>query len=120
MEATCAPPKWKFLRGNLARLEERAKRTKVCIIDYNTGQPATIRNCNTLNELQEALKTCVESPEQPQARLLVVEDLSRDVVDNLGRHYDIDPLVFASHISDYLFHNTRDRWVELPGLDVDA
>lgn len=37
-----------------------------------------------------------------------------------GGHYDIDPLFFASHIGDYLFHNTRDRWVEPPFLDVDA
>lgn len=37
-----------------------------------------------------------------------------------GGHYNIDPLFFASHIGDYLFHNTRDRWVELPSLDIDA
>jgi len=120
MEATCAPPKWKFLREDLSQRKRRAERTKVCIIDYVAGQPATTRDCNTLKELQEALHNCAESVEQPQARLFIVEDLSREVIDHLGSHQDIDPLLFASHISDYMFHNTRDRWVELPGLDVDA
>lgn len=37
-----------------------------------------------------------------------------------GAYYDIDPLFFLSHIDDYLFHHTRDRWAKLPNLDVEA
>ena len=34
----------------------------------------------------------------PSFRLLIVEDLSRDVVETLGSYLNIDPLFFASHI----------------------
>lgn len=71
-------------------------------------------------KLKTALEKSPQSNDKVQTRLLIVEDLSRDVVEMLGSFYDVDPLFFLSHINDYLFHNTRDRWVELPNLDIDA
>jgi len=50
------------------------------------------------------------------ARLFIVEDLSRDVIETFGAQYDIDPLFFRGHISDYLWYNTRDPWTELQDL----
>ena len=50
------------------------------------------------------------------ARIFIVEDLSRDVIEALGAQYDIDPLFFRSHILDYLWYNTRDPWTEIQDL----
>lgn len=120
MEVTAAPPKWKFLRQYPVKREERAKRTKVCVIDYERGSPPHAQQFDSTDRLLNKLRTSETQNDEPQVRLLVIEDLSRDLVAGLGEHYDIDPLFFVSHIGDYLFHNTRDRWVELPDLDVDA
>jgi hypothetical protein len=51
-------------------------------------------------------------------RLYVVEDLSRDVIELLGSHLDIDPCFFREHIVDYAWFNTRDRWLNPPMLDL--
>ncbi|KAI5356973.1 Putative Mg2+ transporter protein, CorA-like/Zinc transport protein ZntB [Septoria linicola] len=120
MEVTAAPPKWKFIRKYPAKRADRAKKTKVCVIDYEKGNPPHAQQFDDTDRLLNKLKTSEDQNEEPQVRLLVIEDLSRDLVAGLGEHYDIDPLFFVSHIGDYLFHNTRDRWVELPDLDVDA
>lgn len=100
--------------------ERRAQRTHICKIDYTNGQPPDQEIFIDTLSLRSALEESPQSSEEIQTRLLIVEDLSRDVVEMLGELYDIDPLFFLSHINDYLFHNTRDRWVELPNLDIDA
>ncbi|CZT16050.1 uncharacterized protein RCC_01890 [Ramularia collo-cygni] len=122
MEVTAAPPKWKFLRKGpgLQSREERAMRTKVCRVDFTNGAPPDHKVFDDSKKLKNALQQSPQSSEHIHTRLLIVEDLSRDVVEMLGEFYDVDPLFFLSHINDYLFHNTRDRWVELPNLDIDA
>ncbi|USW58861.1 Putative Mg2+ transporter protein, CorA-like/Zinc transport protein ZntB [Septoria linicola] len=47
---------------------------------------------------------------------VVVEDLSRDLIEILGTQYDIDPRFFRHLINDHLYYNTRDPWAELPPL----
>lgn len=37
--------------------------------------------------------------------LFVVEDLSREVIEILGSHFDIDPFFFRAHIDDYVSYN---------------
>lgn len=114
----CAPPKWRFVKNEPNSRQERIARTNVCAVDYNEGTDPVQSRCTTTRELKVFLEAA--EPQQPEIRLVVVEDLSRDVVEMLGAHYDIDPLFFVSHIGDYLFHNILDRWVELPDLEVDA
>ncbi|KAF2771083.1 hypothetical protein EJ03DRAFT_269309 [Teratosphaeria nubilosa] len=75
---------------------------------------------NDIAALKDALDATHAASTKVTDRLIIVEDLSRDVVELLGARYDIDPLFFLSHIGDYLFHNTRDPWVEMPDLDVIA
>ncbi|KXT12507.1 hypothetical protein AC579_10345 [Pseudocercospora musae] len=119
MEVTCAPPKWKFVKANPRSRSQRAERTKACVVDYAIHEQPRLNHCDSVFELQAALKTSPLEADVPKARLIVVEDLCRDLVEYLGSHYSVDPLFFLSHIGDYLFHTTRDRWVELPNLDVD-
>lgn len=53
-------------------------------------------------------------------RLFVVEDLSRDVIEQLGSRFKIEPDFFRAHILDYAWYNIRDYWREPANLDVTA
>jgi hypothetical protein len=95
--------------------------TNVSVIDYRQGHKPRATPFNNSPDLLSALEDAEFSGAGThEVRLLVVEDLSRDLIETLGSHYDIDPLFFLSHIGDYLFHNTHDRWAELSNLDADA
>lgn len=119
MEVSAAPPKWKYLRHYPQARIDRSKRCKVCVIDY-TNREANATSFDSADRLKTHLVDNLQSKDSAQTRLIVAEDLSRDLVEMLGSHYDIDPAFFLSHIDDYLFHNTRDPWAQLPILDVDA
>ncbi|KAK4619588.1 hypothetical protein CLAFUW4_11160 [Fulvia fulva] len=119
MEVTCAPPKWRYMKFFDENRRERRSKAHVCVIDYTDGGGPETETYNNTEELLPALTKAPQTAESRQTRLLIVEDLSRDLVEGLGAFYDIDPLFFLSYIGDYLFHNTRDPWVELPNLDVD-
>ncbi|KAH9843269.1 hypothetical protein Tdes44962_MAKER07590 [Teratosphaeria destructans] len=120
MEVTCAPPKWKFIKKNAQNRDERARRCKVCVLDFSPQKPPEKPVYTDIAALKDALDAPPTASGRVPDRLIIVEDLSRDVVELLGGKYDIDPLFFLSHIGDYLFHNTRDPWVEMPDLDVIA
>lgn len=116
MRVTTSPPKLKFL--NTANRLERASRTKVSLLDFSNAGNVDRIDIHNATDLREALDQ--PNSKQLNARLIVVEDLSRDVIECLGSRFDVDPLFFRSHISDYTWHNTRDPWVELPDLDIVA
>ncbi|KAJ0356971.1 hypothetical protein COL154_010620 [Colletotrichum chrysophilum] len=125
MEVTAAPPKWKYLQcfpgKERGHREERAKRSHVCVVDYTGNQAKKSPDfINDVPGLERFLHHQPQTSTTAQIRLIVAEDLSRDLVELLGSFYDIDPQFFQSHIDDYLYHNPRDPWVELPSLDVDA
>ncbi|KAF3807717.1 hypothetical protein GCG54_00007450 [Colletotrichum gloeosporioides] len=117
--------KWKYLKcfpgKEPGHREERAKRSRVCVVDYTDNQPKKSQDfINDVPGLGHFLCHQPQTSATAQIRLIVAEDLSRDLVELLGSFYDIDPQFFRSHIDDYLFHSPRDPWVDLPSLDVDA
>ena len=116
MRVTTSPPKLRFLQAK--DQIERAERTKVSFLTFQTTGPVRRDDFSNIHGLSEALEGSGNDHDHVHARLIVVEDLSRDVIEKLGARFDIDPLFFRSHISDYLWHNTRDPWVELPNLDI--
>ncbi|KAK3617483.1 hypothetical protein LTR56_025246 [Elasticomyces elasticus] len=120
MEVSCAPPKWKFIEKCPTNRARRAAKCNVCVLDYEDGKPVRKATFTNTANLDAHLEAPSPSAAKPPIRLIISEDISRDVVECLGSKYDIDPLFFRSHIGDYLFHNTRDPWVEVPDLDVDA
>lgn len=71
-----------------------------------------------IGSLSKCLNGLANTHDEVKARLFVIEDLSADVIEALGARFDVDPLFFRGHISDYMWHNTRDPWVELPDLDI--
>ena len=117
MRVTTSPPKQRFLTE--LDKAERASRTKVAMLTFQQETCVSRADYSNFKELSEALGGLGESNEA-SVRLLVVEDLSRDVIEALGARFDINPLFFRGHISDYMWYNTRDPWVELPDLDLTS
>ncbi|KAK9782894.1 hypothetical protein SCAR479_01237 [Seiridium cardinale] len=122
MEVTTSPIKWTQFKKLGPRkdyfLRERATRTKVAVMDFSKdGTTNLVGIIDNSDDLRDQLQKA-----QPEgvSRLYIVEDLSRNMIEHLGRHLDIDPLFFRDHVNDYWWYNTRDPWVELPDLDVLA
>ena len=116
MKVTTAPPKQRFLNDRDRR--EKASSTKVAMLTFDPNNPVHRVDISDINELKSTLDGPSNTPNSVYARLFILEDLSRDVIEAFGARFDIDPLFFRGHISDYMWHNTRDPWVELPDLDI--
>lgn len=87
----------------------------------------SIDNNTTPEQLEHALKasnTGSQDGESAEAvitfNLFVVEDLSREVIERLGNHFDVDPDFFRAHIFDYAWFNIRDPFWDPPSLRMDA
>ncbi|KAI1840626.1 hypothetical protein JX265_004519 [Neoarthrinium moseri] len=122
MEVTTSPVKWKQFKQLGPRKDfyrnERAARTKVAVVDFSPD--GTVEVLPTIERSSNLCETLQEGQPSGVNRLYIVEDLSRDMIEHLGKELDIDPLFFREQINDYWWYNTRDPWVELPDLDVVA
>jgi hypothetical protein len=116
MEITTAPPKWKHIPKD--NRDMRAVRTRVAILDFypDLKGHAEMTNVSNIQDLRELFNSPEYDHEPDHARLFVLEDLSRDMIEEFGSRYDVDPLFWRGHISDYLWYNTRDPWVEVDDL----
>ncbi|KAL8724369.1 MAG: hypothetical protein Q9166_007990 [cf. Caloplaca sp. 2 TL-2023] len=115
MRVTTAPPKWKLLTRE--DMHERASRVNITLLEFRTGS-ITRHDIKTAARLAFLLPNLSTDDKDLVARLFVVEDLSREVIESLGSHFDVDPMFFRGHISDYTWYNTRDPWIELPAMDI--
>lgn len=117
MEVSTTPVRWKFLRENEAERQDRCNRTNIAILDFDQSGKSTSKSVTNIDELQAKLHHKENgNPNKGSLRLLVVEDLSRGVIETLGSKFDIDPTYFRSHIDDYSWYNIRDRWMDPPSL----
>ena len=116
MEVSCDPTKWRYIAPHQDIRTERASRTNVCVVDYHDSKVSSSSSFHSIDSLRSWLRSAETSLAGVKARLLIVEDLSRDVVEALGSTFEIEPCFFRSHLCDYLWCNTRDRWYELPRL----
>ncbi|KAL8704850.1 MAG: hypothetical protein Q9201_002009 [Fulgogasparrea decipioides] len=120
MRVTTSPPKWRFLSQD--EMEERAARTKIALLVFYPGRIKRY-NIDTSEQLEDALidmpsERDYDNRDDYPPHLFVAEDLSRDVIEHLGARLDVDPMFFRGHISDYVWYNIRDPWIELPDLDI--
>ncbi|KAJ9654951.1 hypothetical protein H2201_008907 [Coniosporium apollinis] len=120
MEVSTTPVRWGSF--DEAQRRERAQRTKVTQLVYLASNEVIRRDYNTCLRLRKILKGGFPKIHnvKVQLRLFVVEDLSREVIEVLGEHFDIEPAFFREHIVDYAWYNTRDPWVDPPNLDMVA
>ncbi|KAL8753940.1 MAG: hypothetical protein Q9199_004699 [Rusavskia elegans] len=115
MRVTTAPPKLKLLSEQ--DKNERASRVKVALLEFHADS-ITRHEISTAEQLASVCPTSSAGSKGLVSRLFVVEDLSRDMIETLGSHLDVDPMFFRGHISDYAWYNTRDPWIELPDIDL--
>ena len=118
MRVTTTPTKVKLL--NEKDRDERSSRTNVTILDFEPKAPVSRIDCSDANHLSAILNGPAVENDQVHARLFIVEDLSRDVIEQLGSRFNVDPLFFREHVSDYIWYNSRDPWVDLPNLDIHS
>lgn len=77
----------------------------------------TIRKPRELDTALDGLKT-KSANGASRFNLIVVKDLSRDVIEMLGSHLDVDPSFFRQHVTNRAWHKVGDWWKEPPNLDV--
>lgn len=87
--------------------ERRLKKTRACLLDYprDPNQPVRRDDFKDSEQLNNKIQAVDDQDKSVKFRLWVVEDLSRDVIETLGNHYDIDPSFFREHILDYVWYN---------------
>ncbi|RDL38946.1 Uncharacterized protein BP5553_03286 [Venustampulla echinocandica] len=120
MEVTTSPMRWKDIKTNEQKRNERASRTNVTRLDYLVSGKVVPQSYKTPEALETALneQTVTDKDSKRKFRVFIVEDLSRDVIELLGAHLDIEPAFFREQIFDYTWYNTRDRWVDPPRLNI--
>ncbi|RYP67925.1 hypothetical protein DL771_006958 [Monosporascus sp. 5C6A] len=134
METTVTPKRWQDLYdppatkedavkrkdGVEEELQRRAKKTKVCRLDYYTNRDPKVhrRDINDLSALFGEDAETDGGEERPKLRLYVIEDLSRCVIEHFGSRFGVDPSFFQSHLVDYAWCNIRDYWRDPPSLYI--
>ncbi|CAN8098352.1 unnamed protein product [Discula destructiva] len=100
---------------------ERMSRTRVSVLEYpvEAGHEVTRTDFAESSTLRAYMKSLDDDQNTTiKLRLFVVEDISRDVIEILGRYYDVDPSFFREHLLDYVWYNIKDWWREAPNLDI--
>ncbi len=77
---------------------------RVAVLDFRRGIDHVIsRSINDTDHLSNDLRGCskgdsLDLKNRLQGRIIIVEDLTQDVIELLGSRLDIDPLFFALHL----------------------
>ncbi|CAK1362330.1 hypothetical protein CB0940_02404 [Cercospora beticola] len=108
MEVSTSPLKWRFLRQLPASREERARRVRACILDYSAQILMRTEHCESANVLRDTISTV---PPDCKLRIIIAEDLSRDLIEALGIPLDLDPRFFREYIGDSTFFHSTDPWI---------
>ncbi|KAF3053002.1 hypothetical protein E8E11_010505 [Didymella keratinophila] len=123
MQVGTSPLQWKYLNlpENRDELQERRSRTRVTYIEYKPPQDPHPVTINSADGLRKALMPLECGPtETPSLRLFIVEDLSTEVIEQLGSRFDVDPLFWREQIEDNVWHNIRDPWAIAPSLTTST
>lgn len=96
-------------------------RANVTVLEYpNDGRAPSRRDFKMASSLQDHIdKLDRGGGADTKLRLFVVEDLSREVIETLGAHYDVDPLFFREHLVDYVWYNISTS-LHLSGADTNT
>lgn len=115
MEVSTTVTRYKYLSQHMLERDERAHRVHVCQVDFKQGKAPKLKHLTSRVELCEAL---VAQQSALDARVYVVEDLSRDMIELLGSTLDIDPHFFRAHVDDYMWNTQTKDAVERKRLDM--
>lgn len=108
MQVGTTPLRWNEIKNDPDELQRRARKTNIKFIEYQSAATPKTVPIQTPEALRELLQTLSHEPSrEPPLRLFVVEDLSREVIELLGSHFDIDPMFFREQINDFVWNNTH-------------
>lgn len=117
MQVGTDPWRWKHLQNDQegrAERKERRGRTNITFIDYQPAEPPQKISITSADKLRGELDS--SKTRKSPLRLFLVEDLSQEVIEQLGSRFDVDPLFFREQIGDNVWHNTRDPFAMPPTL----
>lgn len=114
MEAGTTPLQWPEYEPG--EHERRSTRTKVTFIEYVRERDPDPKSIISHTALRDTLEAIAPGNSTPPLRLFIVEDLSQQVIEQLGARFDVDPLFFREQIDDFVWHNMRDPWAVPPSL----
>ncbi|RMZ74167.1 magnesium transport [Pyrenophora seminiperda CCB06] len=117
MQVGTTPLRYNVIKQYPEEMKRRAEKTNATLIEYQTAtapETTLIKSASGLHETLQSLSH--DGIKEPSLLLFVVEDLSQQVIELLGKHFDIDPLFFREQIDNYVWHNTRDPWASPPSL----
>jgi hypothetical protein len=97
---------------------ERLNRVNISIVEY--GDEMCSKDLRTPDKLDEFLNQLSQEGGTQKNQLLVVQDLSTRMIEQLGTAFDIEPGFFRTHIGDYVWLNTRDPQAEIPDLESSS
>ena len=118
MEVSTSVSRHTYLSENLPARSERARRVHITQIDFKKGQEPERIEYNDRISLNAALNSTTVPSIHPEARIYVVEDLSRDMIELLGAKFNVDPHFFRSHLNDYMWNAVVVDGVEGRDLDI--
>lgn len=123
MEVSTALSRYTYLDKNPNDRIERAQRIRVTQYDFQQGKTPGPHEISDSDGLREALDdpgtgALITDITACEARLFVVEDLSRDMIELFGSKFNIDPHFFRSHVNDYMWNTVASNKTEPIDLDV--
>jgi hypothetical protein len=118
MEVSTSVSRHTYLSENPQGRSERARRVHITQIDFKKGEKPERYEYNDRVSLNAALNSAGAPSSQPDARMYVVEDLSRDMIELLGSKFNVDPHFFRSHLNDYMWNAVVVDGVEQRDLDI--
>jgi hypothetical protein len=89
-------------------------------MDYSSGQLLRKVMYRSVTSLRLAIQDDAKQQAECQLRIIVLEDLSRDLIEFLGGQFDVDPRFFREFLNDYFFNPARERWADVPPLLVET
>lgn len=91
----------------------------IACLEFSSVSANPYREDLDLKNLDSLLNNKVRGSKEIQGRLLLIEDLSKDVIELLGSSLNIDPFFFASHLDIPQPHiaTTRPYAVTLPSVN---
>ncbi|KAF2026470.1 hypothetical protein EK21DRAFT_103241 [Setomelanomma holmii] len=118
MQVGTVPSRWGIIKHNPRQRSERERRTNVTFIEQKAGLPATVSQITSVQQFEQTMDglSITAAPFQKLARIFIIEDLSRAIVEHLGSRFGIDPLFFREQINDRIWQGTGSLEATTPDL----
>lgn len=95
---TCRNPSLSALRRFLASKNPEQETCRIAIVGFMDGDNPPTHEEIKPEELRRQLQLLDAKPRTCQHHMIIIEDLTRQIIEDLGSTLNIDPFFFASHL----------------------